>query len=805
MADLALTSRTLRDLGWDVVLSAAAALAQTSRGAEEIRDLPFLPDEPSIEAHLTEIEEARALLRRDLPLPVGGVEDVRALIERAQKGAVLENHEIVICGRVAQAAASVARFVAGLAEDVPALAHVAKGLVDLRPFSARINATFDSSGLIRDDASVELAEYRQKARRLHARAKSRVKELLDQPDFVHMLQDDYFTLRNDRYVFPVQAGFRGQVPGIVHNASQSGQTIFVELDEMIPLGNELAIAESLAAEEELRVLAELSEEIAERGSDLTKNANILGRLDRQQALARLCEKLECHRPQLARSDGPIRLRQARHPILLLQQKKVIPNDIVLDRDGGERALVVSGPNAGGKTVAMSTLGLCALFVRAGLPIPAGAGSTVPLFKGIGGAIGDAQDLSRDLSTFTSHIQSLGEILNRGRHGWLCLVDEIAAGTDPTEGGAIATGVLRALVDAGARLVVTTHLETIKALGLTDDRFVNARVGLDGETLRPTYRLQLGAAGVSNAIDVAAQAGLPEAVIREARQALEEGGALTVALSKLEKEHQRAEHARASLEAEVAAARKALAEAEAAREQARREAREIEATVRRELAEELEEARKIAAQVVAELQQAPTMRAAQAASEALRQAARDQVQQAEVQEVRSQVAEEGREVGVEDPITVGTRVRIASLGHEGDVIALDGDDATVQAGIIKTRAKLSELVPVSKRSARKERRRQAAEVRKAEETAEPDIDSAVPGATCDLRGMRADEARDRVTGFLDRSFLDGLPAVAVIHGHGTGVLKEVVREALRHSELVARTRPGERHEGGDGVTIATLKR
>lgn len=779
--------RSLADLGWPSLLRALEARAQTPLGRERASSLRFCANPESITLSLARIEEVRSLAREGHLLDLSGADDIEPLVSRAVKGGMLSAAELLACAGVMRAAGSARRFVRAH-HELRHLPEVVQGLADLTPLASRIDATFEESGYMRDDASYELAEHRRRARGLHKELRARVDAMVKDPDFSEVLQDTYHSVRSERYVLPIKASFRARVPGIVHNASQSGQTIFVEPQELVPTGNELAIAEALSNEEEQRVLSELSSDVAERASELRVALRTLGALDLVQASARVGDALDAAPATLVEANERLDLRQVRHPLLLLQKKKVVPNTIVLEPD--QRALVVSGPNAGGKTVTLSTVGLCSLMTWAGLPIPAAPGSSMPLFAGLAAAVGDAQDLARDLSTFTAHVEILGRVLERAQSGWLCLVDEIASGTDPAEGSALAGAVLETLVDQGARVVVTTHLDEVKALGVNDPRFVNARVGLNAKDLRPTFRLELGVAGASSALDVAAHAGLSAAVVNRARARLGDGGHLATALRNLSDE----QAALASLQGEVAALkesleteRAAVAAAQKAMTEARRDA---EQTVRQELADELGVLRERAASMVAKLQIRPTMREAQMVQRALEKDETEQTRRVETLQAQS------RPGAMPDaPIGEGDAVEVTGLGQQGEVLSLDGTQATVAVGSMRLRASVSELVRVNARPAATRRPAPTPTVVKEAEGGEVRID---------LRGQRGDDAQKQLEDFLDRTYLAGERQVVVVHGHGTGVLKRLLREALMRSPYVASLRPGERHEGGDGVTVVDLQ-
>jgi len=787
------TDATLRDLGWHEIVAALARRTDTARGRELAESLDFLESREAIEARLDEIEEARILTRKALFIPFGGAEDVRHLARRAAKGAILEPFELLACARLLFAASRARRFVAAHAAEVPRLAAIAEGLVEARHLAERIESSFEPSGRLRDDASGVLASLRDRARSLHQRIKARLEELLRDETFASHLREAYVTIRNDRYVVPVNASSRALVPGIVHNASNSGQTLFVEPQAIVGLGNELSIAESMAAEEEQRLLAELSADIGERAAEIEDAVERLGRLDRIQAAARLADDLDATRPELVEGRASFSLRQARHPILVLQGKEVVANDIRLEP--GQRALVLSGPNAGGKTVTLTTIGLCALLARAGLPIPAQAGSKVPLYRGIASAMGDDQDLEKDLSTFSAHLLALRGILESAREGSLVLIDEIAADTDPREGAAIARAVLEVLTERNVQVVVTTHLEEIKALGLVDPRFANARVVLDPVTLAPTFRLEMGAVGVSSALEIARRIGLPEPVLDAARRHLHGGSALSAALERLEEQRRELSLTLADVRRKQEELERARAEVGALRRELELERSRVEMKVRQELAEELESIRREVGGWVAKLTQKPNIRDAVEVQKKVTERIEQQERERKKLEARLDAARETAPLPAS--LEPGTRVKVASLGIEGEILEIQGDEALVRVGLLKTRVPLGDLVGLPGKA------RQPGRARLSVEQVTPGSLSE-PRARLDVRGMRAEEALRALEQFLDRSYSEGLESVQVIHGLGTGALRQAIRTALASSPYAAGFSPAPPEEGGEGVTIVALR-
>lgn len=796
MAVFRITARTLRELQWPELLQALAERTRTPIGHELAVELDFLSERTAVEERLERVEEVRALRRAELISPNHDVDDLRPMLTRLERSAVLSGLELLSAANVIQTSARVRSFFHTHRLLAPSVAAIAEGLPRLTPIARRIADMVEPSGLLKDSASDALAEYRGRARSLHQAIQSRIKSILDDPGFSEVLRDDYFSVRNERYVVPIISSFRSRVPGIVHNASGSGQTIFVEPEAVIGLGNDLSIAQSLVVEEEERIYAELSTDLADYVAPLRDTLERLARIDLLEACGSLSDALRSTRPEIDET-GAFSLPETRHPLLVLQGKAVVPNTITLDPD--QRALVVSGPNAGGKTVTMTALGLSALLLRAGLPTPAGAGCRVPLVSGVGSVIGDAQDMSRDLSTFTAHLGRLAEIIEAAGGGWLVLIDEIAADTDPTEGAALAVAVLETLVERHVRIVVTTHLDDVKAIAITDKRFVNARMAIDPQSLRPSYRLQLGTAGISNALAMARQTGLPEHVIERAERHLREGSKLSVALATLEEERQELErqHGTWKLRSEELAFERQGLEAE--RERLAEDRRAAKRQAYAEVEAELGHSRREISRTIAEIQRAQDMRRAQQAQRSLEQESESLRIASQRLATESEVAADRSTQPTPVEIAVGGRVRVSTLGQDGYVIEVLGDEALVSVGALRTRAKIKDLVSLPPK-AKEESRAPGKPDRKRSASRAVAAELEHPESRLDIRGMRADDARKALDDFIDLLVLKGPPIALVVHGHGTGVLRRVVREAFDASPEVSSYRSGGRHEGGDGVTV-----
>jgi DNA mismatch repair protein MutS2 len=791
---------TLRELGWPQILAALAARCRLPAGRRAAEALPFLPDAAAVREALATVDEGRRLAEAGVALPLGGVVDVESHLDRAAKGGVLEPIALRECAALSRAAARTRHTLEDRAGELPRLWALGEPLSPTAALADRIERAIEPSGAISDRASPELAAARERGRGLHRALKIHVEGLLADTEMERHLRDRYFTIRNERYVLPVLASSRSAVPGIVHNASQSGQTLFVEPDSMVELGNELSIANAMAAEEEQRILRELSAALTADHGALARDLAVLGRLDALEGSTRLASDLDAHTPEVGAVPDGFELLSLRHPLLVLQGKKVVASHVRLSPP--QKALIVSGPNGGGKTVAITAVGLSALMLRAGLPVAAAQGSRLPFYLEVKAAVDERGDLSKDLSTFTAHLTAVKDMLAGAIPGSLILVDEIAADTDPREGAALAAAILESLVERGAAVLVTTHLDELKALALTDTRFANARVGFDAERLQPTYQLHLGAPGSSSAIEVAARVGLPPAVVERARGARGQGGALGDALRALEEQRQALATAERIAREAGERARKAEERARAAEETARRAEREAAARMGDALADEIDAARAEVADLLASLQQQPSVKKTADAAKQLEAWKATVAQASKATQARADAGSEALAGGEVKP---GVRVRIASLGHEGEVVEVDGKDALIRAGALKIRRPVSDLVPLAGKAKSAALARSRDDKLAAADAAKPSAAPLSSERRLDVRGMRVDELVRDVERFLDRLYAAGEPDALILHGHGTGALKQALREYLSASPYVSDFRGGDRHEGGDAVTIVVLRR
>lgn len=808
------SNRCLEDLGWPRIIRALAARASTDAGRLAADALAFFPSADEARRCLRRVDELAAHLRLGGRLPLDGTSDIRGLVARAARGATLDKDELLAISDAAGAAVRVKRSLAE--RGATELGAIGAAMPELGSLSSELAATFDRAGNIRDDASPELAAARLRAAGLRQRIKERLDQFLGRPDIQEICQDSYYTEREDRYVVPIVSSFQAQVPGIIHGASNTGQTVYIEPSEFIEANNAIKVAVSQIDVETRRVLRIRSEWVGSEAAELAAAFDALVELDLLQARAQLALDLDASTPALSPpTGGLLRLKRARNPHLLLKGATVVPNGIELAPE--QAFLIITGPNTGGKTVTLSTVGACALMVRAGIPIPADPDSVIPLYDGVFALVGDHQDIEQDLSTFSGHLQAVRRVLDEAHDGALVLLDELIVGTEPAQGAALAIAVLESLARRGARGFVTTHYERLKTLAFEDPRFGNANVGLDPRTLAPTFVLTVGEPGASNPLDIAARLGLAPNILARARELAGGDEGIAAAVGRLTEARQLAEEARQAAQRRelelLARTRELEAEKARLRRESEREIAALHQEIRRAAREALDEIRA----KTAELQKASDLRevtSARAEVEALVAAL-----PSPPSEPRRPVATRASAPGpydagdlTTDALEPGLTAWVRPLSQPGVIVEVHGRRAVVAVGSFKATVGIDELGRLggpAPKGAAADKAAVARAVAPDDDTPAvelPETDNTVPAPqgpdnSVDLRGARRDDVADAVEPLLDRAFREGLGAVWIIHGHGTGVIKDEVRALIRRSKLVTRWRAGRRHEGGDGVTIA----
>lgn len=785
--------RTLRVLDFHIVLEALAECTVTPMGRDRALALRPLAGVEAVRVALEEAAEA-VVLAADGEIPVRGARDLEPLVERAAAGGVLDPPELLDVAQTLAVARGARGFLNARRDRAPRLAGLADLLSLRQDIEAEIAHALDERGRVRDDASPELLRIREQILDVERHLRESLDKVLRDPLTSRYLQDTLVTTRGDRYVLPVKAEHRAQFAGIVHDVSASGATLFMEPLALVPLGNRRRELEAAEREEIARILRRLSGLVGRAAPALRTNGQILGALDLAAAKAALAVRLRASLPEV-RTDGVLRLERARHPVLVLVRgdDAVVPIDIRLGQEF--TTLVVTGPNTGGKTVALKTVGLLTLMAQAGLLIPAAEGSAVAVFDQVHADIGDEQSVQQNLSTFSSHMGAIVGMLGRLQPPALVLLDEIGAGTDPTEGVALARAIIEALHRRGVRTVVTTHYNELKMLASLEPGIENASVEFDAETLQPTFRLRIGLPGRSNALIVAERLGLDREIIETARGHLSpEQAAIEQVLGDLERDRLAAERDRA----EAALARQS---AEETRRSLVRELEGLRAERRRALAEArrageamVAETRRRLEAVMSEVRAARNEFAVRQAREHLRRAL----------EVLPEVEPAIHPGPPVERVEVGQTVFVTPLGRTGVVRAEPDAHGQVEVEVGTLRARVS-------RSSLRQPGTTAGVV--AGTAATPRLPAAgiaggVPerpmvGLSINVRGHTVDEALAAVDRYLDDATRAGLHQVTVVHGKGTGRLRRALHDFLRGHPHVQQYRLGRRGEGDEGATVITL--
>ncbi len=743
-----------------------------------------------------ETEEALSVIAYTGGNPLSGFKDVREYLRLSRMGSVLTMKALLEISGVLSAMRQARRALVTEREDTPILSELASRIYTNRMLEEDIVAAIISEDEMSDSASPELKDIRRHIRTVNDRVRDKLNGFIRSAATQKYLSDNIITMRNGRFVIPVKAEYRQYVPGLVHDQSGSGSTLFIEPMSVVEAGNELKEWTLKEHKEIERILGEFTERIAPDSTIMDESILIMGRLDLIFARAYLGREMNAVPPQL-NDKGRIRLIKARHP--LIDPDKVVPLDIWI---GDEfTTLVITGPNTGGKTVTLKTVGLLTLMAQAGLQIPAGYGSEIAVFDEVFADIGDEQSIEQSLSTFSSHMTNIVSILSALGERSMVLFDELGAGTDPTEGAALAMSILEKLLNSRIITLATTHYAELKAFALGTRGVENASVEFDVESLRPTYKLLIGVPGKSNAFEISRKLGLSEDIIQSA------GAHLTRDQIRFEDVIANAEYHRQVAEKERALAEQAHLETQRIRNEADKARQELETQRERMLQKAREEAKRVltkaqaeAERIIAELKKAKN-------GSGLKEHELHQLRgalQSGLDELSDTIVPRQQQEGERpEHLKVGDRVELLRLGTVAEVLSVPDakGDMTVQAGALKMNVNISEVrmappEPKAKPKGKYEPRKPAS--------------GAIPQASrraemeCDLRGMTVEEALNEMSLFLDGARLNHIHDVTVIHGKGTGALRKAVHDELRRTSYVSAFRLGKYGEGEDGVTIVTLK-
>lgn len=783
--------RTLRVLEFPKIRDRLISLTVSAAGREIAAALLPSADRDTVRRGLEETAEAVALLA-DGEVPLRGTVDIREMVRAAEIGSTPSASEFLALKDTLATIRRCKGFIIARREKAPHLADTVRAVATFEQIEEAIGRTIANDGSIPDSASSALAALRREQRATHSRLHEKLDELMRGPN-ARMFQDPIITTRGDRYVLPVKQEYKSQFPGVLHDQSSSGATVFMEPLAVVPIGNRLRELEIQERDEIARLLRDLAAQVGTSAQEIVWAYEAIGRVDFAAAKALLAEQMRAPKPKI-RSDGALRFNQARHPLLT---GDVVPIDVWL---GDEfTTLVITGPNTGGKTVTLKTVGLLTLMAQAGLFIPAAEGSEAAVFPQVFADIGDEQSIEQSLSTFSSHMTAIVSILQRlqppalrpGSGQALVLLDEVGAGTDPTEGVALARALIEHLHARGVRTAVTTHYNELKALAFSHPGIQNASVEFDMQTLRPTYRLLIGVPGRSQALTIAARLGLDSAILERAKSFVgEEIMAIDRVLSDIEAD-------RRAYEYELAQAARHRTEAESLRARSEQELARLRTDRQKTLARLREEgealigrARREIEAILDSLKSTPSRQEIQSAKTQLRQLA----QELEEFAGAAQVAPPGEPVVSVQP---GQAVFVVPLGTSGTVVGLSTrDEVEVEVGTIRVKVQREALRTVVGKDTLPQpyppvQRERVAAVRE------------VPGSIS-IRGQRVEEAIPTLDKYLDDAFVAGVPKVTVVHGKGTGALRKAVHEFLATHPHVKSFRLGERHEGDTGATVVELK-
>lgn len=789
--------RTLRTLEFAKIKDLLSARTATSLGRELCEDLAPVADFLEVKHRQEETTEARRLYQSARAIPLGGIHDLRASVARAMRGGMLEPNDLLDVADTLASGRRLKKFLQEAKDDAPILAALANMIGTFASVETEIRRAITDHGEVADEASPALSQIRRAQRTIQNRIKDRMESYVRGPGAKY-LQDPIVTIRDDRYVIPVKIEHRAQVPGIVHDQSGSGSTLFIEPMAVVEMNNEL---KELALQERAevgRILTRLSALVGAEADSLIDSLQAFAQIDFISAKGKLSLELDCVAPELER-EPMLEIRKGRHPLL---KGAVVPTDVHIGTSFD--TLVITGPNTGGKTVTLKTMGLFVVMTQCGLHLPAGFGTRMGIFDQVFVDVGDEQSIEQSLSTFSSHMTNIVRILGEIDGHALVLMDELGAGTDPQEGAALAMSILEHLVARGAKTVATTHYSELKTFAYTRPRVENASVEFNVETLRPTYKLLIGVPGSSNAFEISKRLGLSPLLVERARDFLT-------------KEHERVEDLIAGIHATRADLEKERAEAARLRSEAQAMKAEFDrryAGAQQKAADAVEKAKAQAAQILAQAR-----REAEAVIDELK-AAQKQAREAErmqtIQSARKRLstAREALEVDTRAPRRQGEAPKGLKPGDPVEIVSqrltgyvLTEPDASgnvqVQAGILKVTVPLTDLARAEEAAPADKGKRPGASGTRSTARSAAAAKAQTISTEVDLRGLMVEEALDKVDKYLDDAVLAGAPQVRIIHGKGTGALRKAVTDFLKADRRVTSYRLGGVGEGGDGVTVAKL--
>lgn len=772
-------------MGWSAVQQSLAALAESPLTRESCGTLQPESDFEAARQLLEETGEMAEARTGVESVPLRPFEDLRPILKNIAESFLVDPLDCLSAAQHLRLARDLKKYFKSQ-ENAPLLKQITGALDPVPDLLKEIDRCLDADGEIKENASPELKQAIRESAQARQGLEAALKKIMAKTGSKEALQDSYFTEREGRLVLPVKAESKSKLDGIVHDSSGSGQTLFVEPTSIIPLNNKTKIARMKVEQEKIKILQALARGLMEHREILLVNQEQLTVLDAIHARARLAEKMEARR-FLLREDGLVNLRRARNPELVLNGQKVIPNDIQWDAD--TRVIIISGPNTGGKTVTLKTVGLMSLMARAGLLLPVADNSEIGFFPEVYADIGDEQSIQMQLSTFSAHLEKIVHVLNHASAGALVLLDELGIATDPQEGAALAESILIEMKQRGFMVLVSTHYLALKTLAQTEDGFLNACTEFDGQTHRPTYRLVFGVPGDSAALETAERLGLDAQTLDRARDIYQQKDRRAEQLlQSLNRQKMDMVQKEETLQQHMEETQRLLKEQKTATESLKEQERDFIKTKAKKVQAFVRDAKREIKQLMEQ------MRGIKDISQ-LRKAEKKIHQLGQVPLSALAPQEAGWDVPA-DQLKMGDRVRVEHYNAFGTLLE-DPKKKTkvrIQLGNMETTVNIQTLKgnhqagPPQKTSNAESKIHIHTEAESSSQT------------SCDLRGKTVEEAQMEMETFLSRALVNQLERVLIIHGHGTGKLKQMVRDALDESGIGKNHHPGERHEGGDGVTV-----
>lgn len=794
-----MNQKALETLEYRKIIAQLKREMGSAASAKLADELTPLTSEKIIKEELRSTTEAVDLIVRKGPLPTGGLYDIREALLLAKKGGSLTMRQLLEVQNVLGISSEVVAFMHD--DALPELKYIGEMvdlIVEFTALEKEISRCILTEDEMADNASPKLKDIRRNIHQQNQAIKNKLSRIITSSSNKTYLQDAIVTMRDGRYVIPVKQEYRSFFPGIVHDQSKGGATLFIEPQGVVELNNKLR---ELEVEEQLeiaRILAELSSRVAEHYRETRSNLELLTKLDFIMAKGKLSCKMHASEPKID-ADGELRLISARHP--LIEYKKAVPVDI---RIGGDyRTLIITGPNTGGKTVSLKTAGLLVMMAQSGLHIPASHASTLPIFGEVFADIGDEQSIEQSLSTFSSHMKNIVSIIDKASYDSLVLVDELGAGTDPTEGAALAIAILERFYDSGALTMATTHYNELKKYALATSGVENAAMEFDVETLTPTYRLLIGVPGKSNAFEISKKLGLSESVIERASEHIKHGDMeFENVISSIEDDKRKAAADRLdaeSMRAEIEERLKKLEEKEKAISEKRAD---IIAEAKREARELLRETKSAVKDVQKDLRRLQKSGANTNLNTGALEKSRRKINEAEDLVSEKVVKQVNSEPVSADTLKIGDRVKLLTIGQNGTILSLPDEKGNlmINIGALKVKARLQDLMLINEGKDRKPQAKSSSKYGSLLRSKSSSV-----SASINVMGKNLEDALADVEKYLDDVYMAGLDMVSIIHGRGGGILKDGIRQMLKRKKYVDSYGAASYNDGGEGVTIVRMKK